>query len=186
MAKFLVFSHPLLTHGLFLDRRIRVGRRPGFFFYIWLRHDHRGSQGPKGEISNGECHRENPDDEGVGGSPLSGIEEGGGGKVRGRIGGSEGPAGRRGMGDLPFYCVPVQDRTEPTKRSTRQILPNIQFTRTLDLTEVSSSSSDLNTRGPSLLKPLLADQFPYTVVLVPRNVTQRLIRHLLRSIFMQR
>jgi hypothetical protein len=51
MAKLLVFSHPLLSCGLFVDRRVRVGRRPGFLFYIWLRHDHRGSQGPEGEIS---------------------------------------------------------------------------------------------------------------------------------------
>src|SRR6267154_3131215 len=51
MAKLLVFSHSLLSCGLFFDRRIRVVRRPGFLFYNWLRHDHRGSQGPEGEIS---------------------------------------------------------------------------------------------------------------------------------------
>ena len=66
VAKLLVFSYPLLICGLFLDRRIRVGRRPGFLFYNWLRHDHRGSQGPEGEKMDGESHRENPE---VGGSP---------------------------------------------------------------------------------------------------------------------
>jgi hypothetical protein len=50
VAKLLVFSHPLLIYGRFLDRRIRASRRPGFLFYIWLRHDHRGSQCPEGEI----------------------------------------------------------------------------------------------------------------------------------------
>ena len=51
MAKLLVFSYLLLSCGFFLDRRIEVGGRPGFLFYIWLRHVHRGSQGPEGEIS---------------------------------------------------------------------------------------------------------------------------------------
>ncbi len=50
MDKLLVFSHLLLAHRSFLDGCIRVGRRPGFLFYIWLRHDRRSKRGPEGEL----------------------------------------------------------------------------------------------------------------------------------------
>jgi hypothetical protein len=67
MAKILVLANPLLFfYGSFLDRGARLSRRPGFLFYVWLRHVQKGPEGPKGVFERVEGgYRENPESEWV-------------------------------------------------------------------------------------------------------------------------
>ena len=73
MAKVLVLTDLFLIYWSFLNRGAGLGRRPGFLFYVWLRHVDQVPQGPEGVMRGSKgSYRESPRIEG---SLYSDMEE---------------------------------------------------------------------------------------------------------------